>query len=131
MRRYKMKQFKTFLAEAMKSTMRFGGQTFKLERDKGKDGEWVSYNLQGKYKGALYIQVEEEEKMVVLNMDIGSDILEKWIDDVKKKVGEKKWPEDSEGEEQEKYFDNIIIKKIWDDAEKQFKKLGYKVEYGD
>ena len=61
-----MKKFKTFLAEAMKSTMRFGGATFKLERDKGKDGEWVSYYLQGKYKGALYIQVEEEEKMVIL-----------------------------------------------------------------
>ena len=126
-----MKTFKTYLEEALKSTMKFGGERFKLERDRGKDGEWVSYNLQGKYKGALYIQVEEEEKMVVLNMDIGNDKLENWIDDTRKKVGEKKWPEDSEGEEQEKYFDNIIIKKIWDDAEKQFKKLGYKVEYGD
>ena len=131
MRSMAMKKFKTFLAEALKPTMRFGGATFKLERDKGKDGEWVSYYLQGKYKGALYIQVEEEEKMVILNMDIGNDKLEKWIDDTRKKVGEKKWPEDSEGEEQEKYFDNKIIKKIWDDAEKQFKKLGYKVEYGD
>ncbi len=126
-----MKQFKTFLAEALKPTMRFGGERFKLERDRGKDGEWVSYYLQGKYKGALYIQVEEEEKMVILNMDIGNDKLEKWIDDVHDKVGRGKWPEDDEGEGQERHFDNKIIKKIWDDAEKQFKRLGYKVELGD
>ena len=119
-----MKQFKTFLEEALKSTMRFGGERFKLD---GKD----SYELQGKYKGALNISFDEEEKYAELSMNIGSDKLEDWIDDTRKKVGEKKWPEDSEGEEQEKYFDNIIIKKIWDDAEKQFKKLGYKVEYGD
>ena len=131
MRNQLMKTFKTYLEEALKSTMKFGGERFKLERDRGKDGEWVSYYMLGKYKGALYIQVEEEEKMVILNMDIGNDKLEKWIDDTRKKVGEKKWPEDSEGEEQEKYFDNKIIKKIWDDAEKQFKKLGYKVELGD
>ena len=119
-----MKQFKTFLEEALKSTMRFGGERFKLD---GKD----SYELQGKYKGALNISFDEEEKYAELSMNIGSDKLENWIDDTRKKVGEKKWPEDSEGEEQEKYFDNKIIKKIWDDAEKQFKKLGYKVEYGD
>jgi len=130
-----MKKFKDFLEEALRltnvSTIKFAGERFKLERSRGKDGEWVSYYLQGKYKGALYIQVEEEEKMVILNMDIGNDTLEKWIDDTRKKVGERKWPEDDEGEGQEKYFDNKIIKKIWDDAERQFKKLGYKVEYGD
>ena len=35
MRSMAMKKFKTFLAEALKPTMRFGGATFKLERDKG------------------------------------------------------------------------------------------------
>ena len=119
-----MKQFKTFLSEAMKSTMRFGGETFKLTSDS-------DYELQGKYKGALNIDFDEEEKYAQFGMNIGSDKLEDWIKDVKKKVGEKKWPEDSEGQEQEKYFDNKIIKKIWDDAEKQFKKLGYEVELGD
>ena len=119
-----MKTFKNYLAEAMKPSMRFGGATFKKTSDS-------DYELQGKYKGALNIDFDEEEKYAQFGMNIGSDKLEDWIDDTRKKVGEKKWPEDSEGEEQEKYFDNIIIKKIWDDAEKQFKKLGYKVEYGD
>ena len=119
-----MKTFKNYLTEALKSTMKFGGERFKM-------AGITNYELQGKYKGALNISFDEEEKYAELSMNIGSDKLEDWIDDTRKKVGEKKWPEDSEGEEQEKYFDNKIIKKIWDDAEKQFKKLGYKVEYGD
>ena len=125
-----MKTFRSYLAELVGFTwpksMRFGGQTFKLTKE-------PNYELSGKYKEALYIDIDEDEKSVELNMNIGSDSLEKWISDTQKKVGEKKWPEDDdEGKGQEKYFDQPIIhKKIWKDAEKHFKKLGYKVELGD
>ena len=80
-----------------------------------------------------YIDIDEDEKSVELNMNIGSDSLEKWISDTQKKVGEKKWPEDDdEGKGQEKYFDKPIIHgKIWKDATTYFKRLGYRVELGD
>jgi len=125
-----MKTFKSYLTELVGFTwpksMRFGGQTFKLTKE-------PNYELSGKYKEALYIDIDEDDKSVELNMNLGSDSLEKWISDTQKKVGEKKWPEDDdEGKEQEKYFDKPIIHgKIWKDATKHFKKLGYKVELGD
>ena len=122
-----MKSFKSYLGEAeLKRSVKFGGETFKLDKA-------GNYDLQGKYKGALYISVDEDDKTVELNMNIGDDALEKWISDTQKKVGEKKWPEDDdEGKGQEKYFDKPIIHgKIWKDATKHFKKLGYKVELGD
>ena len=125
-----MKTFKSYLTELVEFTwpksMRFGGQTFKLTKE-------PNYELSGKYKEALYIDIDEDDKSVELNMNLGSDSLEKWISDTQKKVGEKKWPEDDdEGKGQEKYFDKPIIHgKIWKDATKHFKKLGYKVELGD
>ena len=55
-----MKTFRSYLtdleevvsAKSLKSTVRFGGETFKLDRE-------GNYDLQGKYKGALYISVGE------------------------------------------------------------------------
>ncbi len=127
-----MKTFKSYLTDleeivsvkSLKSTVRFGGETFKLDRE-------GNYDLQGKYNGALYISVDDG--VVQLNMNIGDDNLEKWISDMQQKIGEKKWPEDDdEGKYQEKYFDKPIIHgKIWKDATNHFKKLGYRVELGD
>ena len=125
-----MKTFRSYLTELVGFTwpksMRFGGQTFMLTKE-------PNYELSGKYKEALYIDIDEDDKSVELNMNLGSDSLEKWISDTQKKVGEKKWPEDDdEGKGQEKYFDKPIIHgKIWKDATKHFKKLGYRVELGD
>ena len=125
-----MKTFRSYLTDLVGFTrpksMRFGGQTFKLTKE-------PNYELSGKYKEALYIDIDEDDKSVELNMNLGSDSLEKWISDTQKKVGEKKWPEDDdEGKGQEKYFDKPIIHgKIWKDATKHFKKLGYRVELGD
>ena len=127
-----MKTFRSYLEEAeLKGSVRFGRETFKLKGFVNKHE--AEYELQGKYKGALYINVDEDDKTVELNMNIGDDALEKWISDTQKKVGEKKWPEDdSDGSGQEKYFDKPIIHgKIWKDATKYFKKIGYKVELGD
>ena len=127
-----MKTFKSYLtdleeivsAKSLKSTVRFGGETFKLDRE-------GNYDLQGKYKGALYISVGDG--VVQLSMNIGDDNLEKWISDMQQKIGEKKWPEDDyEGKYQEKYFDKPIIHgKIWKAATTHFKKLGYRVSLGD
>ena len=125
-----MKTFRSYLTELVGFTwpksMRFGGQNFKLTKE-------PNYELSGKYKEALYIDIDEDDKSVELNMNLGSDSLEKWISDTQKKVGEKKWPEDDdEGKWQEKYFDKPIIHwKILKDATTYFKRLGYRVELGD
>ncbi len=84
-----MKTFRSYLTDleeivstkSLKSTVRFGGETFKLDRE-------GNYDLQGKYKGALYISVGDG--VVQLSMNIGDDNLEKWISDMQQKIGEKK-----------------------------------------
>ena len=128
-----MKTFKSYLNEGRPSKealdkldkkVKFSGASFVMDSD----GDYV---LQGKYKNALIIGVGDG--VVTLNMNIGSDELEKWISDMQQKTGEKKWPEDDwDGKSQEKYFDKPVIHgKIWKAATKYFKKKGYGVELGD
>ena len=122
-----MKTFVSYLNEALDKKVNFSGASFALHGD-ARTGR--TYELQGKYQGALYIDVGDE--VVTLNMNIGNDKLEKWISDMQQKTGEKKWPEDDDGKSQEKYFDKPVIHgKIWKAATKYFKKKGYKVELGD
>ena len=55
-----MKTFRSYLEEAeLKGSVRFGRETFKLKGFVNKHE--AEYELQGKYKGALYINVDEDD----------------------------------------------------------------------